>query len=62
MEQEKVLRVNALGKMGSHNVVIQVKNTLEAQGMYGIRKPFRIIALDLDDPRSFVEALNMYLP
>lgn len=61
-EWDKEIRtLSPFGDFEGHNVVIKVKEPLKINGLYGIKKSFKELALHLDEPEKFVEAYTQQI-
>lgn len=52
---KEVRSLSPFGDFEGHNVVIKVKEPLEINGIYGIKRSFTELAFHLDEPEQFVD-------
>ncbi len=54
-------KLSVLGGLESHNVIITLRNTNTLYKLYGIKKPFTMLALSIDDKHVFSNLINQIL-
>ena len=54
-DTEDALKLSLLGELESHNVIITLKNEAQLTRLYGIKKPYKVLALHVDDKNAFVQ-------
>ena len=57
-QDEHIRKLSPLGDLENHNVLIHLKETATLQGLYGMKKKCRTIALHVDEKESFKKALE----
>ena len=57
-EDGSVVKLSALGDFGSHNIILYLNQETILQRVYGIQKPFKALAIYIDEKDVFVEQLN----
>ena len=58
MNKGKVMRINALGHLVGHNVILLLEAPLKVSGMWGRTTTYEAVALELDDPTLFMSTLE----
>ncbi|MFK7979000.1 MAG: hypothetical protein AB8G86_03380, partial [Saprospiraceae bacterium] len=53
-----ILKFSALGDFGAHNIILYLKAETMLQKVYGIEKPFKALAIYMDEKDVFVNQLN----
>lgn len=53
---KEVRALSPFGDFEGYNVVLKVKEPVEINGIYGLKRSFKELAFHLDEPESFVEA------
>lgn len=62
LEKDKLIQtLSPLGALESHNVLITLKRENTLTGFYGMKKPYKVIGLHLDEPNDFKERLEIAL-
>ncbi len=61
LKDKKVLYINAMGQLGSINLILNLDHPLETKGIYGIKKQFDTIALEIDERKKLVELLKRHI-
>lgn len=54
-------KLSVLGAMESHNVIIRLNKESTLVGLYGIKRPFKVLALYVDDKYKFEDKINKAL-
>lgn len=57
-EDKYFKKLSILGDLESHNIVIHLKEEQLLHGLYGIKKPYKILALYADDKEAFVDLVK----
>lgn len=57
-EDGSVVKFSALGNMDSHNIILHLTKETILQRVYGIQKPFKALAIYMDEKEAFVNQLN----
>ncbi|MBO3696839.1 hypothetical protein [Roseivirga sp. E12] len=50
--------LSPLGEMESHNLILHLKHEQTLISLYGIKRQFKVLALHIDEPEDFKNALN----
>lgn len=53
-----VVKFSALGNLDTHNIILYLKEETILQRVYGIKKPFKALAIYMDEKEAFVSQLN----
>lgn len=62
IEKNKTTRtLSLLGDLESHNMILTLKNQYQLVGLYGIKRPFKVLAFHIDDPKDFEDKMKQKL-
>jgi len=59
-EDGSVVKFSALGGFGTHNIVLHLKEENILHRVYGIQKPFKSLAIYIDEKELFVSQLDEF--
>lgn len=57
-EDGSIVKFSALGNMDNHNIILHLKEETTLQKVYGMQKPFKALAIYMDEKALFVNQLN----
>lgn len=57
-KEEPTCKLSPLGDLDSHNVLLHLKEATTVEGLYGMKKTCRTLALHLDEKESFKQTLE----
>lgn len=57
-EDGSIVKFSALGGMDTHNIILHLKKETILQKIYGLQKPFKSLAIYMDEKELFVHQLN----
>ena len=59
-EDKSVLPFSPLGTLGGHNIIFHLKNNIQFEGLYGIKKESNKLAVFVDEKRKFVNLIEVF--
>lgn len=59
-EDGSIVKFSALGGFGTHNIILHLNEETVLQRIYGLKKPFKSLAIYIDEKALFVNQLNEF--